>query len=155
MAKEVMVRHASDNEYLHRDFHLFMNRGIEYLRKNYGEEHVIAYLRQFSKSYYSILKKNIIETGLEAIKAHFVSIYDIEKASDALNIDCKDGEMTITISYCPAVKYLRESGMEPSPMYVETTRTVWDEVCSDTKCSFELVSYDDETGAAKMIFKEA
>ena len=154
MAKEVMVRHASDNEYLHRDFHLFTNRGIEYLRVNFGEEHVYAYLRQFAKAYYSPLKAEIVEKGLEAVKAHFVKLYDIEKASDALNINCKDNEMAIDIAYCPAVKYLRANNMDPSPMYVETTRTVWAEICADTKCSFELLSYDNETGAAKLIFKE-
>ena len=49
MAKEIMRRTASDNEYLHKDFHASMNIGLEFLRKNYGKEGVIDYLKTFTK----------------------------------------------------------------------------------------------------------
>jgi hypothetical protein len=47
MPKEVMRRKASDNDYLHRDFHLTLNMGIEYLREKFGDEAVGEYLEQF------------------------------------------------------------------------------------------------------------
>ena len=40
MAKEVMRRQASDNPYLHRDFHGALSAGIEYLDRHYGEDAV-------------------------------------------------------------------------------------------------------------------
>jgi len=40
MPKEVMRRQASDNRYLHRDFHGAMSLALEYLRIRYGEDAV-------------------------------------------------------------------------------------------------------------------
>lgn len=38
MPKEIMRRQASDNIYLHKDFHIALNYGIEYLFQHYGED---------------------------------------------------------------------------------------------------------------------
>lgn len=59
MTKEVMERKASDNKYLHKDFHNIMNLGIEYIHEKYGEESVREYLIQFASSYYAPLKSAI------------------------------------------------------------------------------------------------
>ncbi len=48
MARQVMRREASDNEYLHRDFHGALSAAIEYLDRRYGEEAVRSYLREFT-----------------------------------------------------------------------------------------------------------
>lgn len=66
---EVMTRKASDNKYLHRDFHNLLNLGLEYLRAEYGEQAVLDYLRQFTNSYYAPLKRQLLTKGLEAIAA--------------------------------------------------------------------------------------
>lgn len=68
MTKEVIDRRASDNEYLHKDFHGALSAGIEYLQKNYGTQAVRDYLRQFALAFYSPLKKALGKRGLVAIK---------------------------------------------------------------------------------------
>jgi len=37
MPKEAMTRRASDNVYLHKDFHGALSIAIDYLDRNYGE----------------------------------------------------------------------------------------------------------------------
>ena len=44
MVKQVIERKASDNEYLHKDFHCALSVGIEYLEQNYDEDAVRRYL---------------------------------------------------------------------------------------------------------------
>ena len=36
--RKVMKRSASDNKYLHKDFHLSMNIVLTYIYKNFGKE---------------------------------------------------------------------------------------------------------------------
>ena len=68
MAIEQMVRSASDNKYIHKDFHNALNLGITYLRESYGDEAVREYLRQFADAFYSPLKKAMCDRGLVALE---------------------------------------------------------------------------------------
>ena len=65
MAREVMRRHASDNEYLHKDFHGALSCGIEYLHEIYGEDAVRRYLHDFALSYYTPLRRELNEWASE------------------------------------------------------------------------------------------
>ena len=40
MAKRVMDRRAADNKYLHRDFHVSGDLGIQYVGERYGDNGV-------------------------------------------------------------------------------------------------------------------
>lgn len=146
MAKEVMERRASDNKYLHRDFHNFMNLGINYLQKLYGDEGVREYLRDFASSFYAPLKDEIKERGLEAIKDHYEKIYTIEEASDDMEIILSQDELIIKVSKCPAVSHMKSSGVEVSPLYYETLKTVNEVICEGSPFAYELVEYDKDTG---------
>ena len=53
----VMERKASDNKYLHRDFHISADNGIEYVGKKYGDEGVKEFLSDFARSYFQLLVK--------------------------------------------------------------------------------------------------
>ena len=68
MPKEVMRRSASDNAYLHKDFHGALSAGIEYVYQKYGAEAVRKYLRQFASSFYTPLKADVQRRGLVAFK---------------------------------------------------------------------------------------
>ena len=59
MPKQVMTRQASDNVYLHKDFHGGLSGGIEYIHEQYGAEAVREYLRQFAGAFYAPLKKDL------------------------------------------------------------------------------------------------
>ena len=84
MTKEVMERRASDNEYIHKDFHGALSAAIEYLHKNYGEQAVRDYLWQFANTFYSPLKDALSERGLVALKEHFEKIYKIEEPTSGI-----------------------------------------------------------------------
>ena len=91
------------------------------------------------------------------MEAHIKEIYEIEEASDALTITRtgeKGGkeELSIALSYCPAVRFMRAHGHVPSPYYRLLTETVDDEIAKNAGYGFEMLSYDEETGAASYRF---
>lgn len=152
MAREIMRRSASDNKYLHRDFHASLNLGLEYLRRRFGDESVREYLRQFALAFYAPLKQALREKGLDAVKEHYLQIFAVEEALDCLELASSAGELTVFVKRCPAVAHIRAGGAEVSPLFDETTNTVMKAVCEDTPYSFELVSYDAQTGASTQRF---
>ena len=153
MAVERMVRNASDNKYLHRDFHNILNLGIEYLRVNYGEESVKEYLRQFTNAFYAPLKERIASEGLGAVKEHFSGIYEAEEALDVISFEGGMDELTIHVARCPAVSHMRASGVEASPAFAETTRVIGEALCEGTPYVYELISYNDADGASAQRFR--
>jgi hypothetical protein len=150
MPIEKMKRMASDNEYLHRDFHIALNNGLIYLEEKYGRDAVVEYLEDFSNTYYRPLKDSLIKTGLSALKEYFERIYAAEKSS--VKTSCSSDELFVEIEKCPAVEYMRTNNVKPSPAYSETSDTVYRTICKDTPFDFELVEYDNETGRSKMKF---
>jgi len=144
VGKKVMNRKASDNEYLHKDFHGALSCAIEYLHKNYGEEAVREYLKKFALTYYAPLINDLKERGLIALKEHFEKIYRIEGGD--VEISLKDNELTINVYKCPAVTYLRENNRPVAPLFYETARTVNDALCEGTLFKAEFLDYNDTTG---------
>jgi len=78
MARQVMRRRASDNVYLHRDFHGALSAAIQYLEDRFGEEAVRQYLRAFAGAYYAPLKEALRSRGLVALEEHFRKVYEAE-----------------------------------------------------------------------------
>ncbi len=145
MPKEVMERSASDNEYLHRDFHGALSTGIAYLQEKYGDDSVRDYLRRFTLAHYAALREDVQARGLVALAEHFQRVYATEGAS--ARIRCSDDEMVIELDECPAVMHMREHGYAIAPMWVETTRAVNEALVEGTVFRAELVDYDELTGA--------
>lgn len=143
-----MERKASDNEYFHRDFHISADCGLRYLGERFGDEAVIAYLTEFAKTYYRPLTAKAEISGLAALKEHIEAVYKTEKAEDAVKCTLTDTELRVEVSYCPAVRYMRASGCEPSKWYVELTNTVSKTIADSLSMRFEMLYYDDESGAA-------
>ncbi len=150
MAKEIMERHASDNVYLHKDFHGALSVGIDYLGAHYGEGSVRVYLRQFTVTYYAPLIEDIKARGLVALKEHFEKIYAIEGGH--IDIDCTDDELVLKIESCPAVMHMREHDYPVSKYFYETSRTVNLALCQGTPFAFELIEYDEQTGQSVQRF---
>jgi hypothetical protein len=150
MTKEVIDRQASDNEYLHKDFHGALSAGIEYLHKNYGKQAVIDYLRQFALVYYSPLKKSLDERGLIAVKEYYEKIHQIEGGK--IEITLSDDELSFKIDACPAVMHMREKGYSVAELFHETTKTVNEAICEGSEFDFDLVEYDSKTGRSLQRF---
>ena len=150
MSKQTITRKASDNQYYHKDFHIALNYGINYLHKKFGEEAVRKYLTQFATAYYSPLRRAIKEKGLLAIKEHYEKIYKIEDA--VFNITFSQNELLINLSASPAVIHIRENGHPLSGLFHETVSTVNRAICKNTSYSFKLLEYNDEDGAYRVRF---
>lgn len=151
MPKEIMTRKASDNEYLHKDFHLGMNRGIDYLHKKYGEQAVREYLRRFAKNFYAPLTESLRSRGLVALKEHFEHIYKVERSNADIVLN-GDEELIITVEVCPAVEHINKNNAKVADLFYETTKTVNETICEGTPYSFELINYNSETGGGTQRF---
>lgn len=145
MPKRVMQRTASDNEYLHKDFHGALSNGIEYLHTNYGEDAVRDYLKRFTRAFYSPLKEDLKKRGLPALKEHFERIYKIEGGK--VDITCSDDELVIKVYACPAVEHMRKNGYTVARLFCETTKSVNEALCEGTDFAAELIDYNEETGS--------
>ena len=146
MAKEIMRRKASDNVYLHKDFHAALSAGLDYLHRNYGEQAVKDFLRQFTLIFYSPLRKALKERGLSALKEHFEKIYREE--GGMIEIELSEDQMILKVQACPAVMHMRKHGYTVSSLFHETTKTVNEAICEDTDFFAELLAYEAQTGAS-------
>lgn len=144
LAKEIMRRRASDNQYLHKDFHGALNVSLDYLLEHYGEESVREYLHDFARSYYAPLSEDVRSRGLIALKEHFEKVYSAE--GGRVEICLTDDELTLNVDACPAVAHLHERGFTVSKSFLETSRTVNAAICEDTEFTAELLEYDLLTG---------
>ena len=150
--KLILDRNASDNEYFHRDFHITADRGVRYLGENYGDDSVVEYLTMFTKNYYSPLIEKIKAEGMTAIKDHIIKTYNAEKSPDAVKITETANNLLVEILYCPAVKYMKQAGYEPSKWFSMTTSVVYKTIADETGYKFEMNMYDEKTGKAEYVF---
>lgn len=150
--KKVMDRRAADNKYLHRDFHISTDVGVSYVGELYGDNGVREYLTVFATRYYSPLVEKTKTIGLKALEDHILNIYEIEEASDAVVTELTENELRVKIAYCPGVKFMKAKGRTPSQWYIELTRTVNMVIADNAGLGFELISYDEDTGAAEYRF---
>ena len=139
-----MRRKASDNAYLHQDFHGALNQALIYLERNFGAGAVREYLHEFARTFYAPLTREIKERGLESLKAHLEDLYRTEGAEFTIALSAD--ELVLRVAACPAVGHIRKMGLAVSPHFVETTRTVNAAICDGTPFAFELLEYDRESG---------
>ncbi len=144
MATLRIDRKASDNAYLHKDFHGALSTGLEYLRTHYGDQAVRDYLRQFTLAWYAPLTRALREKGLSALREHYDRIFTLE--GGRADFQETPDELRIDVLENPAVTHMRARKYPVSPLFVETVRTVGRAICENTPFEAELVRYDDATG---------
>jgi len=132
------VTEASDNVYLHKDFHGALSVGIDYLEENFGEEAVREYLRDFTNTYFAPLKEEVKQRG--------------QKEGGEAEITLNDNELIVRVAACPAVTHMHQHGYAVTNMFYETTKTVNEALIADTDFAAELVEYDEETGRSVQRF---
>ena len=150
MAKQTMSRRASDNEYMHKDFHGALSAGIEYVDRHYGAEAVREYLRRFALSFYAPLIADINSRGLVALKEHFEAIYARE--GGRIRTILTEDELILEVEACPAVMHMRDHGYAVAERFSETERTVNAALCEGTPFKAELIEYDPQTGRSTQRF---
>ena len=148
----VVDRRAEDNRYLHREFHNYLNMGVDYLGRKFGREAVERYLSRFAHNYYRPLIEDIRERGLAALEESIRETYEAEGAPDVLKAERTENSLEIHVDSCPATRYLKESGWEPSEWYPLTTEVVMRTIAENSGYSFSMISYDPLNGAAHYAF---
>ena len=129
-----MERKASDNKYLHKDFHVTLDLGITYIGEHFGgDDAVKEYLTTFAKAYYP-------KMTLPELEDYFKKIYEAEEEPEALSTELSDGCLKVKVEYCPAIKYMTSIGHDHSPWYYMTTTVVYEEWAKT--CGFEFVMGD-------------
>jgi neutral ceramidase len=152
---KVMERKASDNKYLHKDFHMALNLMMQYLYDNFGKEALTDYLAQFARAYHKPLIDKLKANDMNALLTYFRDIY--EKEEWPVRITSDKNSVEIAQDACPAISHIVKNGNTPCPYYRETYNTVYKTICEETPFEYILEEFDDKTGACKQKFirKEA
>ena len=145
----VMDLKSGDNEYLHRDFHISGDIGLEYVGMNYGDNGVREYLVQFTKAYYKPLFDMYKKDGLSALLEYQRKLYEKEKMPDVFHADLEEDSLTIIIDKCPAVEFMKAQGRIPSKWHKELTNTVNMTIADELDLGYCLEYYNEEDGACK------
>ena len=153
MEKLHIERKASDNKYLHRDFHVSADNGITYVGENYGDDAVIEFLTQYAKSFYSLLVKEVKEKGLKALEDDFINVYKKEEWTEYLHTVLTEDCLTVTVDKCPAVTFMKSIGHTPSKWYKQTTYTTYKVLADMCNLDFVVNYYSEEDGSTEFVFK--
>lgn len=148
--RKVMSINASDNKYLHRDFHLTLNILLDYIYKNFGEEAVIDYITQYSKAYFKPLKEQLKAGNTKALSDYLTEVY--QKEEWPVQIHSEENGIELQQDACPGITHIRSLGKQPAICYIETYRTLYGELCKGTPFTYTLEDFNAETGACKQLF---
>lgn len=148
----VMRRSASDNRYFHKDFHLSMNAGVEYVGTRFGTEALEQYLREYTLAYFAPMILRMKTEGIAPLEEYLAAIYLAEEAADELETKREGEGLHVFIHTCPAVRHITASGRTVSRWYEKTTTTVMETIAGATGFRFTMLQYDDATGRAEYVF---
>ena len=136
---KIIDRKASDNKYLHKDFHGALCYAIKYLDENYGHDATKEYLRQVAKTYFAPLTEKLKAEGLKAFENHWQNIF--VKEGGKFNISYEDNNLILKITQCPAITHLKEKNMFFTDRYcittVVTNKTICQEAGYDCSCEYK------------------
>ena len=143
---KVIDRKASDNEYMHKDFHGALCYAIKYLDDNYGHDATKEYLQQVARTYFVPLTEDLEAHGLKALEKHWQDIFS--KEGGKCNISYEDNKLVLEVTQCPAIAHLKENNMLYTDRHCMTTAVVNETLCQDAgyACSCEY-----EPGEGKCI----
>ncbi len=150
MAVETMTRRASDNAYLHRDFHGALSTGLAYLESRHGPEAVRAYVTHFARTYYAPLTHAIRDKGLGVLRDRLETVYAQE--GGRIRISFTEDEMLLEVEECPAVMHMRRAGYAVAPLFFETSRTLYEAILDGTPYASEWLRHEPETGRCAVRF---
>lgn len=148
---KVLERKASDNKYLHRDFHISMNMMMEYICAEFGEPALTDYLREFAHSFHSQRTECLKTRGIECLEDYFKGIY--KKEEWVVDISLEKDVLVIKQDACPGIAHIRSKGFEPVKQYYETYSTVYAAMCEGTPYEYSLEGFNLKTGACVQRFK--
>ena len=146
----IMERKASDNKYLHKDFHIALNHLLNYIYDNFGEDSVREYLEQFANAFFKPLKSRLQTGDIKALEDYLKDIY--RKEEWKINIIAGKNFIETDQDACPGISHLVSKGIEPCPLYRETYLTIYKTLCENTPFEYTLSDFNESTGACKQKF---
>jgi hypothetical protein len=126
---------ASDNVYLHKDFHGALCYAIKYLDDNFGPDAAEDYLKQVARTYFAPLTEKLKEDGLSALEKHWNKVFNEENGN--FSIKNEGGTLILTVNECPAIAHMKKQGYFYTDRYCLTTVVVNETVCAEAgyQCS--------------------
>ena len=106
----------------------------------------------FTLAFHKPLLERAKESGLTAIAEYLRWLYTEEEAPDALEMVQAEDMLDVTIHYCPAVKHFKTRNFIPHACFEMSTSVVYDVIAKESGLNFEMISYDQDAGAAKFRF---
>ncbi len=152
---EVMEYRSDQLEYFHPDFHSSLNRGIDYVAREHGQEALRDYLYRYTDNVYVRTIEAMKDGALDAIEARIRDTYRLERAEDVLEIRREDGALYVTVRECPAVKHLHATGRDVSKWFGYSTEYVMRRLAERGGLAFSMDKYVPETGEAAYSFRQA
>ena len=150
MARDTMTRKAADNVYHHMDFHGALSTGIAYLEQRFGPEAVREYVRQFARKFYAPLIRDIRTRGLGALRRYLHLLYARE--GGRIRMESSEDELLLEVRLNPAVAHMRRQGYAVAPLFLETSRTLFEALCEETPYAAQWIRGDGETGRCAVRF---
>ncbi|OGV61581.1 MAG: hypothetical protein A2498_11880 [Lentisphaerae bacterium RIFOXYC12_FULL_60_16] len=151
MTREIMHRNASDNHYLHKDFHGGLSCGIEYLDIHFGTSVLHNYLRTFCRTFFAPLHAAVVTHGLSAIRKHYERVF--EEEAGIIDVDASDDHLTITVRACPAILHMQKRGLPIAKRFCDSTRIMNECLCEGTPFTSELCDCNPRTGTCVQRFR--
>ncbi len=133
--KKVLACKASDNIYLHKDFHGALCYSIKYLEDKLGPKDLKEFLQQVGETYFAPLSEKLKKNGLAAIKKHFIEIMNLEQGEYTFSYEGE--KLVLQVSKCPAVAHLKKMDSLFTDSFCESTAVVNDTICRNAgyRCS--------------------
>ena len=137
--KKVLDCKASDNPYLHKDFHGALCYAIQYLDETFGEDATTEYLQQVGRTAFSPLIDQLKREGLAALEKHWRKIFTEEDGEFTLTYE--GDTLVLTVQQCPAVAHLKKIDKFSTDRFCQTTVVVNETICREAgfRCSCEYV----------------
>ena len=128
---------------VHKDFHGALSYGIQFVEAQYGREGLEDFLARLAGSVYRPLVEGLRTRGLDALREHWQSIFELEGGEFAIAME--EATLVLTVHRCPAVCHMREHHYAIADHFCEHTRIVNDAVCRAAGYAAS-VEYDQDAG---------
>jgi hypothetical protein len=134
---------------VHKDFHGALSYGLQFVEDRFGQEGVRDFLTGLADNVYKPLCDDIRARGLDALREHWKTIFDLEEGDYILRMD--HDTLVLTVTRCPAIAHMHEHGYPIAEHYCEHTRIVNHAVCAATGYA-SSVDYDQVAGSCVQRF---
>ncbi len=134
---------------VHKDFHGALSYGLQFVEQNYGVSDLEDFLKGLSRTVYLPLAEGLRARGLEALREHWQSIFEMEGGD--FEQEMEGDTLVLRVRRCPAICHMQQHGYTVAEHFCEQTRVVNEAVCKEAGyCS--SVEYDQSAGSCVQRF---